>query len=188
MTKMYPSGENCANGTVDESLMKSWEKVEQKIGRVVASAGLTAGGLKVTELGFRLNESMVNLGNHAADVTDKVLGGAGAITGLGISGVGVAMTGAGVYLGYRLAKDHRLKEKFVKAYKNSSTKIKTKVTPFVAKAKKTIEEYREGVDITDAKGRYTATYVGNGKYVEQPLKKLNSNIKQMWQKLKGNVR
>ena len=98
------------------------------------------------------------------------------------------MTGAGVYLGYRLAKDHRLKEKFVKAYKNSSTKIKTKVTPFVAKAKKTIEEYREGVDITDAKGRYTATYVGNGKYVEQPLKKLNSNIKQMWQKLKGNVR
>ncbi len=177
----YDCGEENANGTADAEVMNSWKKVEQQVGRLVVSSGLIYGGAKLIEIASRINEGGNAIANNAQDGLDKVVGGLGSVSGLGGMMVGGAMVVTGTALVYQYAKEHDLKNKFLNAYRKAEAPVKAKVSPFLSKAISAVKDRttKEGVDIADENGKYKTTYIGkddkgNGKYVKQPLKVIQS--------------
>lgn len=147
MENVYKNGGK--QNDADFSKESAWlGKVANDVAKGVGSAALLAAGIKLTGGSAHLWDVVVSTSSPADAIAEK----AATMLGMGAAGIGmaagVAVAATGGYVAYKLAKEYRLKEKFLKAAENAkNSKVGQKVGKFVAAAQRQIAEGEEVMDV-----------------------------------------
>lgn len=116
-------------------------RLAENIAKGVGSAALLTAGYKLTAGSAHLWDVVVSTSSPADAMVEK------AATVLGMA-AGVAVAATGGYVAYKLAKEYRLKEKFLNAaQKAKNSNVGQKVGKFVAAAQRQIADGSEVMDV-----------------------------------------
>lgn len=123
-------------------------RLAENIAKGVGSAALLTAGYKLTAGSAHLWDVVVSTSSPADAMVEK----AATVLGMGAAGVGmaagVAVAATGGYVAYKLAKEYRLKEKFLNAaQKAKNSNVGQKVGKFVAAAQRQIADGSEVMDV-----------------------------------------
>ncbi|MBS4772981.1 MAG: hypothetical protein KHX55_01745 [Proteobacteria bacterium] len=147
MENVYKNGGK--QNDADFSKESAWlGKVANDVAKGVGSAALLAAGIKLTGGSAHLWDVVVSTSSPADAMAEK----AATMLGMGAAGIGmaagVAVAATGGYVAYKLAKEYRLKEKFLKAAENAkNSKVGQKVGKFVAAAQRQIADGENVMDV-----------------------------------------
>ncbi|MBQ7285546.1 MAG: hypothetical protein IJW72_04775 [Alphaproteobacteria bacterium] len=123
-------------------------RLADNVAKGVGSAVLLTAGYKLTVGSARLWDVVVSTSSPADDTIEKLM----TVGGMGVSGAGMvaglAITATGAYVGYKLAKEYQLKEKFLRAAeKAKKSKLGQKVGKFITVAQRQVADGKEVMDV-----------------------------------------
>ena len=121
-----------------DAVKNGMEVLFGKVGNLVLTSGVA---VKLLNIGDNVRSVGFDIVNSAdsADKASEVVGSTISGIGLGASSAGVAVGAYGAYCVCKLAKDHKLKEKFSKAaVKFRGMALKSKFVGFVKSAKESV--------------------------------------------------
>lgn len=168
MSGVYANGGG-QNASEYQAEKAKFMKIADNVARGVGAAAMIAGGITFTEKASNVWMNAV----HASYPSDGMIEKLATTSVLGASGAGmaagVAVAAAGACVAYKMAKDHNLKTKFLRAaVKTKNSKLGQKIDKFAHAAKMQVAK---GMDVyAGTEYKYTIVDTPKSKHEDKPYK------------------